>query len=166
VGSQAGNDGVDVLDGECDVADTGVFAGACRLSPWFDGEWNFVSSSRPLPAGVCMIAMSARTPSSPTTRPTQRPSTGPSPYSTSPRSTKNSVAAARSSTTMPTCSIRRIAMCSIVQDSGRGARRWEETSRPHLDSRSSDTPALYARALGDGGRIAKAARKSGRTHGG
>src|SRR2546426_9249794 len=36
----------------------GVFAGACRLSPWFDGEWNFVSSRRPLPSGVCMIAMS------------------------------------------------------------------------------------------------------------
>jgi hypothetical protein len=39
----------------------GVFAGACWLSPWFDGEWNFVSSSR-LPSGVCMIAMSARLP--------------------------------------------------------------------------------------------------------
>jgi hypothetical protein len=46
----------------------GVFAGACRLSPWLDGEWNFVSSSRALPSGVCIIAMSARTPSSPTTR--------------------------------------------------------------------------------------------------
>src|SRR5512132_1018259 len=38
----------------------GVFAGACPLSPWFGGEWNFVSSSRPLPSGVCIIAMSAR----------------------------------------------------------------------------------------------------------
>jgi hypothetical protein len=25
----------------------GVFAGACRLPPWVDGVWNFVSSSRP-----------------------------------------------------------------------------------------------------------------------
>jgi hypothetical protein len=33
-GSQAGDDGVDVLD----------------------GEWNFTSSSRPLPSGVCIIA--------------------------------------------------------------------------------------------------------------
>lgn len=42
-GSQAGDDGVDVFDGECDVAIPGVLAGACRLSPWFDGEWNFAS---------------------------------------------------------------------------------------------------------------------------
>jgi hypothetical protein len=46
-GSQAGDDGVDVLDGECEVADTRVLAGACRLSPWSDGEWNLFSSSRP-----------------------------------------------------------------------------------------------------------------------
>jgi hypothetical protein len=46
--SQSGDDGVDVLDGECDVVDTPVCAGACRLSPSFDGEWNFTSSSRPL----------------------------------------------------------------------------------------------------------------------
>jgi hypothetical protein len=93
----------------------GVFAGACRLSPWFDGEWNFVSSSRPWPSGVPTIAISARTPSSPTTRSTQPPSTGPSPYSLSPSSTKNAVAAARSSTTMPTCSIRWIVMRSTVR---------------------------------------------------
>jgi hypothetical protein len=43
----------------------GVFAGAGRLSPWLDGEWNFTSSSRPLPSGVCIIATSVRTPSSP-----------------------------------------------------------------------------------------------------
>src|SRR5215210_3267783 len=41
----------------------GAFAGACRFSPGYDGEWNFTSSSRPLPSGVCIIAMSARTPS-------------------------------------------------------------------------------------------------------
>jgi hypothetical protein len=78
-GSQAGNDSVDILD----------------------GEWNFVSSSRPLPSGVCIIAMSARTPSSRATRSTQRPSTVLAPCNTSPGSTKNSVAAARSSTTTP-----------------------------------------------------------------
>jgi hypothetical protein len=55
----------------------GVFAGACRLPPWVDGVWNFVSSHRPWPSGVCRNAISARTPSSPTTRSTQRPSTGP-----------------------------------------------------------------------------------------
>jgi hypothetical protein len=29
----------------------GVFAGACRLSSWLEGVWNFVSSSRPWPSG-------------------------------------------------------------------------------------------------------------------
>jgi hypothetical protein len=38
----------------------GVFAGACRLSPWVDGEWNFVSSSRPWPSGVCSSGSSPR----------------------------------------------------------------------------------------------------------
>ena len=59
------------------------------------------------------IAISARTPSSPTTRSTQPPSTGASPCSLSPSSMKNAVAAARSSTTMPTWSMRWIVMrCS------------------------------------------------------
>jgi hypothetical protein len=31
----------------------GAFAGACRSPPGLDGEWNVVSSSRPLPSGVC-----------------------------------------------------------------------------------------------------------------
>jgi hypothetical protein len=109
--------GVEVIDCPGCLGD----AGACRLSPWFDGEWNFVSSSRPLPSGVCSIAASARTPSSPTIRSTQRPSTDPSPCSTSPSSTKNSVADARSSTTMPTCSIRWIVMCSRVRNQIRSA---------------------------------------------
>ena len=68
--SQAGDDGVDVLDGERDVADT---------------------------RGVG-----------------RRASTGASPCSSSPSSTKNAVAAARSSTTMPTCSMRWIVMSSTV----------------------------------------------------
>jgi hypothetical protein len=99
----------------------GAFAGAGRLSPWFDGEWNFASSSRPLPSGVCTIAFSARMPSSPTMRSTQRPSTDHSPCSTNPSSRKNSVAAARSSTTMPTWSIRWIVMCSMVMNRIRAA---------------------------------------------
>jgi len=36
-GSQAGDDGVDVLDRECVVAIPGVLAGACRLPPSCDG---------------------------------------------------------------------------------------------------------------------------------
>ena len=93
----------------------GAFAGACRSPPWVGGAWNFDSSIRPWPSGVCSITISDRTPSSPTTRSTQPPSTGASPSDSSPSSTKNSVAAARSSTTMPTCSIRWIVMCSMVR---------------------------------------------------
>ena len=61
---------------------------------------------QPGDGGVDGIAMSTRTLSSPTTRSTQPPSTGPSPSTLSPSSTKNVVAAARSSTTMPTFSKR------------------------------------------------------------
>lgn len=116
-GSQVGDDSVDVFDGECDMGMPGVFAGACRLSSWLEGVWNFVSSSRPWPSGVCTTAISARTPSSPTTRSIHRPSTGPSPCSSSPSSTKNSVAAVRSSTTMPTWSIRWIVTMPDGKDS-------------------------------------------------
>ncbi len=70
------------------------------------------------PSGVSTIAISARTPSSPTTRSTQPPSTGPSPYSLSPSSPKNAVAAVRSSTTMPTCSMRWIVMRWTVRHGG------------------------------------------------
>ena len=53
-----------------------VFAGAFSGSALTaGGVWNFVSSTRPWPSGVRIIAMSARTSSSPTTRSTQRPST-------------------------------------------------------------------------------------------
>jgi hypothetical protein len=57
-----------------------VFAGAFSGSALTAvGVWNLVSSSRPWPSGVRIIAMSTRTSSSPTTRSTQRPSTGASP---------------------------------------------------------------------------------------
>src|SRR5215207_5539924 len=45
-----------------------VFAGAFRSPPRAGGAWNFISSSRPWPSEVSNIAMSTRTPSSPTTR--------------------------------------------------------------------------------------------------
>jgi hypothetical protein len=84
-----------------------VFAGASSGSePTAVGVWNFISSSRPWPSGVRIIATSTLTPSSPTTLSAQRPSTRLSPSSSSPSSAKNSIAAARSSTTMPTLSIR------------------------------------------------------------
>jgi hypothetical protein len=89
-GSQAGDEGVDVLDRECDVADTPRVRRRVPVVASFAGEWNFTSSRRPLPSGVCIIAKSTRTPSSPTTRSTQRPSTVPSPCGSSPSSAKNS----------------------------------------------------------------------------
>src|SRR5207249_3951412 len=84
-----------------------VFAGALSGSALTaGGVWNFVSSSRLWPSGVRIMAMSARTSLSPTTRSTQRPSSGASPSSSIPSSAKNALAASRSSTTMRTLSIR------------------------------------------------------------
>jgi hypothetical protein len=108
VGVQAGEDVLDVFDGE---RMPGVFAGAFVSALAAVGVWNFVSSNRLWPSGVRATAMSARTPSSPTTRSIHRPSTGASPSSSRPSSTKKAVAAARSSTTTPTWSIRRIVTC-------------------------------------------------------
>jgi hypothetical protein len=101
----------------------------CRLGSTGCGIRQLESS---VAVWVCRIAISSRPPSSPTTRSTQRPSTGPSPYSSSPSSTKNSVAAARSSTTMPTCSIRWIVMCSMVRIPGSSHGVVRRLKRPDL----------------------------------
>src|SRR5262249_909047 len=94
----------------------GELAGACGSPLGPDGEWNLISSSRPWPSGVCRNAKSVRTSSSPTMLSTTGPSTDPSPCGSSPSATKNSVAAARSSTTMPTWSMRWIVMRSTVAE--------------------------------------------------
>ncbi len=84
-----------------------AFAGALSGSALTaGGVWNFASSTRPWPSGVRIMAMSARTSSSPTTRSTQGPSFVASPSSSMPSSAKNALAASRSSTTMRTLSIR------------------------------------------------------------
>src|SRR5215510_438210 len=82
---------------------TGAFFGSTLTAA---GAWNLSSSSRPWPSGVRIIAISHRTFSSPTTRSTQRPSTGISPSNSIPSSTKKAFAASRSSTTIRTLSIR------------------------------------------------------------
>src|SRR5690348_13767790 len=88
-----------------------VFAGAsCGTPSTAAGAWNFASSTRPGPPGIRSMATSCRTSSIPITRSTHRPSTGPLPSSSMPRSTKNAMTASRSSTTMRTLSIRWIAM--------------------------------------------------------
>jgi len=84
-----------------------AFAGAFFGStPSGFGLRNCISSSRLWPSGVRIIAMSTLTPSSPTTRSAQRPSTVISPCNSRPSSTKKATAAGRSSKTMPTLSIR------------------------------------------------------------
>jgi hypothetical protein len=84
-----------------------VFAGALSGSALTaGGVWNFDSSTRLCPSGVRSIAMSARTPSSPTTLSAQGPSTVVSPSNSIPSSVKKALAASRSSTTMRTLSIR------------------------------------------------------------
>src|SRR4051794_33641012 len=86
-----------------------VFAGAFSGSAvTAGGVWNFVSSTRPWPSGVRIMAMSARTSLSPTTRSTTPTGAGASPSSSIPSSAKNAFAASRSSTTMRTLSIRRV----------------------------------------------------------
>ena len=83
-----------------------VGAQAGGSAPAAAGAWYLVSSSLLWPSGVRIIAMSLRTPSSPTVRSAQRPSTCPLPSSSMPSSVKNATAASRSSTTMATLSIR------------------------------------------------------------
>jgi hypothetical protein len=76
--------------------------GAAFVSPSrAAGLLNCISSRRPLPSAVCSIEIWQRTSSSPTTRSTHSPATSVAPTRSSPRSTKNSSTAARSSTTMP-----------------------------------------------------------------
>src|SRR5207245_2611996 len=75
VGSQASEDGVDVVDCECEMADARGVRRRVRVAARADGAWNLISSSRPWPSGVSIIAYSTRTPSRPTTRSTQPPST-------------------------------------------------------------------------------------------
>ena len=88
----------------------GAIAGSASTS---SGLRNFVSSTRPWPSGVRIIAMSTWTPSSPLTRSTQGPSTGVSPSSAMPRVVKKAMAAGRSSTTTLTWSILLIVMSLV-----------------------------------------------------
>src|SRR5215831_10624142 len=90
----------------------GGFSGS---APTAAGVWYFVSSSLLWPSGVRNIAMSVRTPSSPTVRSAQRPSICPVLSSSMPSSVKNATAASRSSTTMATLSIRRMVMFPSIK---------------------------------------------------
>src|SRR2546421_1706563 len=92
-----------------------AFAGALSGSALTaGGVWNFDSSTRPWPSGVAIMAMSARTPLSPTTPSAQGPSTVVSPSSSIPSSAKNALAASRSSTTMRTLSIRNNLLFAVI----------------------------------------------------
>ena len=73
---------------------------------WLSSGTPHVNSSLLWPSGVRIIAMSLRTPSSPTVRSAQRPSICALPTSSMPSSVKNATAASRSSTTMATLSMR------------------------------------------------------------
>jgi hypothetical protein len=83
VGAQAGDGVVDVVDGEHDTMQAQSVgrrvrrSGADRrgaVAPIAAGLWYCVSSSLLWPSGVRIIAMTLRTPSSPTARSAQRPS--------------------------------------------------------------------------------------------
>src|SRR5262249_12985832 len=97
-GTEAGDHGVDVVDRECDVPDTrgvrwGVSVAVQALRCMELHEFEATVAVRDLNhRDLNPDALE------PTTRSTQAPSTRPPPCSLNPRSTKNAVAAARSST--------------------------------------------------------------------
>src|SRR5215216_5745568 len=107
VATETGNDVVDVLDGEHDAA----YAQRVRRRAFRLGS----DRRRRVELRQLNSAVAVRGPHhgdvgttslSPTTRSTQRPSTGASPSSSMPSSAKNALAASRSSTTIRTLSIR------------------------------------------------------------
>ena len=106
VDAQARNDVVDVVNSEHDASYAQRVRRCASARLTAGGVWNLASSSRLWPSGVRIMAMSARTSLSPTTRSTQRPSTGASPSASKPSSTNNAWAASRSSTAMRMLSIR------------------------------------------------------------
>src|SRR4029077_367048 len=106
--------------------------GFCGLAPIAAGRWYFISSSLPWPSGVRISAMSLRMPSSPTARSAQSPSICASPSRSMPSSVKKAMAASRSSTTMPTLSMRWIVMSWAGLWSGPGPQGvMLQRQRPH-----------------------------------
>ena len=98
----------------------GAFAGACRSPSGPGGAWNFDQ----LEPSVAVRRLHHRDvrPRRPRARRCgrpHRPRPTPAPCSSSPSSTKNAIAAARSSTTMPTWSMRWI----VMRSTGRGGSR-------------------------------------------
>src|SRR3984885_2812705 len=85
------------------------------------------SSRRLWPSGVRIMAISTRWPASPVTRPAHSPSIVARPSSSSPSSRKKSIVPSRSSTTIPTLSIRLSAMGPIYKVSFRA------TTHPSCD---------------------------------
>ena len=76
MGAQAGDGVVDVVTANMTRCRPSVLGGGFSGSaPDAAGVWYLVSSSLLWPSGVRIIAMSLRTPSSPTVRSAQRPST-------------------------------------------------------------------------------------------
>src|SRR5437868_7402094 len=75
------------------------------------------------------VAISTRWSPSPVTRPAHSPSTMARPSSSRPSSRKNSIVAARSSTTMPMLSIRLTAMCPIYNLSSALTTTWVRAPR-------------------------------------
>jgi HPt (histidine-containing phosphotransfer) domain-containing protein len=114
VGAQASDSVVDAFDCKHDAPEA-QRVWRCDRRFDLDQFWiaNFVSSSRPCPSGVRIITMSTWKLSSPLTRSTHGPSIGALPSIVMPSSVKNSIAAARSSTTTLTWSNLLIVMSRI-----------------------------------------------------
>jgi hypothetical protein len=106
VSPQAVEDVVDALDSERDMTDARRVGRGARVTAVTRRRVVLAQLELSVAVRVRIIAMSDRTPSSPLMRSTVGLSSVASPSSSSPSSTKNAVAVARSSTTMPTWSSR------------------------------------------------------------
>ena len=117
-GSQAGKDGVDVLDGECDVAN----ARRVRRRVPVVGLARRRVELHQLQSSVAVRSLHHRSVRPDALEPHDaiHPAALDRPLALQLESdsTKTSVAAGRSSTTTPTCSIRWIVMCSMVRNPG------------------------------------------------
>src|ERR1700709_379960 len=81
--------------------------------------WRYSKSSRrPLPSGVCSMAILAWLPSRPTAVSAHSPSTVARPWTVSPRSVKKAMVASRSRTAMPTFSSLMGMRCTLASSAG------------------------------------------------
>src|SRR5438552_10975742 len=122
------------------------------------GDSKRESSRRLCPSGVDIMATSTRWPRTPVTRPAHSPSMGMRPSRVSPSSVKNLMAASRSSTTMPTLSIRMTAMLSPWRNHT-AVRTWQADSSGPGDRASARATESRPEGFEEGDEVRFLARR-------